>query len=100
MEVKIKLLSELKNKLSRTSVLASYAIFYSKYACEWVDPPLITLKFFCFYKYVCKCECVCQGPAKEEWEIPVVTSTLPCDTWARNVYFFDHINVNVLILNK
>ncbi len=37
-----KLVTELKNKLSRTSVLASYAIFYSKYACEWVDPPLIT----------------------------------------------------------
>ncbi len=41
MEVK-KLVTELKNKLSRTSVLASYAIFYFKYASEWVDPPLIT----------------------------------------------------------
>ncbi len=30
-----------KNNLSRTSVLASYAIFYSTYASEWVDPPLI-----------------------------------------------------------
>ncbi len=41
MEVK-KLVTELKNKLSLTSVLVSYAIFYSKYASEWVDPPLIT----------------------------------------------------------
>ncbi len=29
-----KLVTELKNKLSRQSVLASYAIFYSKYASE------------------------------------------------------------------
>ncbi len=28
-----------------------------------------------------KCKCVGQGPAKEEWGIHVVTSTLPCDTW-------------------
>ncbi len=41
MEVK-KLVTELKKKKSRTSVLASYAIFYSKYPSEWVDPPLIT----------------------------------------------------------
>ncbi len=37
-----KLVTELKYKLSRTSVLASYTIFYSKYASKWVDPPLIT----------------------------------------------------------
>ncbi len=42
MEVKKKLVTELKNKLSRTSVLASYAIFYYKYAGEWVDPSFIT----------------------------------------------------------
>ncbi len=41
MEVK-NLVTELKNKLSRTSVLASYAMFYSKYASEWVDTPIIT----------------------------------------------------------
>ncbi len=42
MEVK-KLVTELKKQqLSRTSVLASYAIFYSEYASEWVDPQLIT----------------------------------------------------------
>ncbi len=33
MEVK-KLVTELKNKLSQTSFLASYAILYSKYASE------------------------------------------------------------------
>ncbi len=33
-------------KLSRTSVLASYAIFYSKYASKCVDPPLITCFFY------------------------------------------------------
>ena len=31
----------LKNKLSKTAVLASYVIFYSKYSKEWIDPPLI-----------------------------------------------------------
>ncbi len=36
------LVTNLKDKLSRTSVLASYAVFYSKYASEWVDPALIT----------------------------------------------------------
>ncbi len=41
MEVK-KQVNDLKNKLSRTSVLASYAIFYSKCASKSVDPPLIT----------------------------------------------------------
>ncbi len=41
MEVK-HLVTELTNKLSQTSVLASYAIFYSKYASECFDPPLIT----------------------------------------------------------
>ncbi len=41
-----KLVTELKNKLSLTSVLVSYAIFYSKYASEWVDPPLITWFFY------------------------------------------------------
>ncbi len=41
MEVK-KTVTELKNKLSRTSVLALYAIIYSKYANEWVNPLFIT----------------------------------------------------------
>ncbi len=88
--------------LSWTSVLASYAIFYSKYASEWVDPRLITWFFFflCFYKCVCKCKCISQGAAKEEWRIHVVTSILPCDTWVWNIYISYHVNVNVLILNK
>ncbi len=41
MEVK-KTSHRTKNKLSRTSVLASYGIFYSKYASEWIDSPLKT----------------------------------------------------------
>ncbi len=40
------MVTELKNKLSQTSVLASYTIFYSKYASKWVDPPLITFFYF------------------------------------------------------
>ncbi len=86
-----------KNKLSRTSVLASYAIFYSKYASEWIDPPLIT---WCLYGiffinvYVSENVFVKALP-RRSGGIMLQPPHSHHDTWVWNVYLFCHIIVNV-----
>ena len=43
LNVKQKDIVKMKNQLSKTALLGSYTIFYSKFISEWINPPLIKL---------------------------------------------------------